>query len=131
MVFLNTEYSSDLTFDNALQQPPPPAPLVTQWVQMKIVEVVIYSCIYRVAKRHWMPYLYRSFPAKWPYNQWLVAEKDLQLKACYVSSPFGSKHSTELTFEDALQHSRLHCDSLCSGRNSQKSAHYSIPIVNK
>jgi len=30
---------------------------------------------YRVAKTHRMPYLYRSFSAKEPYNQWLICEK--------------------------------------------------------
>ena len=30
---------------------------------------------YRVAKTHRMPYLYRSFSAKNPYNQWLFCEK--------------------------------------------------------
>jgi len=32
-------------------------------------------CNYRVAKTHRMPYLYRSFSAKDPYNQWLFREK--------------------------------------------------------
>ena len=31
--------------------------------------------LYRVAKTHRMPYLYRSFSAKEPYNQWLFCEK--------------------------------------------------------
>ena len=30
---------------------------------------------HRVAKTHWMPYIYRSFSSKEPYNQWLFCEK--------------------------------------------------------
>jgi len=33
------------------------------------------SSHYRVAKTHRMPYLYRSFSAKEPYNLWLFCEK--------------------------------------------------------
>jgi len=34
-----------------------------------------------------MPYLYRSFSAKEPYNKWLFGGNNLQLKAFYGSAP--------------------------------------------
>jgi len=52
--------------------------------------------IYRVAKTHRMPYVYKWFSAKEPYNQWLFAENDLQLKASYGSSPHYIKCRTTL-----------------------------------
>jgi len=43
--------------------------------------------MYRVAKMHRMPYLYRSFSPKSPIVSDSFAERDLQLKASYASSP--------------------------------------------
>jgi len=43
--------------------------------------------VYRVAKTNRVPYLYKSFSAKDPYNLWLFCREYLQLKAYCAFSP--------------------------------------------
>ena len=48
---------------------------ISIYVYMCIIYVSIYVYIYRVAKTHRIPYLYRSFSAKETYIEWLFCGK--------------------------------------------------------
>ena len=53
---------------------------------------------YKVAKTHWMTFLYRSFPAKEPYTKWLFCGKwpEKKITASYGASPPFTIHCADM-----------------------------------
>jgi len=79
---------------------------------------------YRVGKQHRMPYLDRSLSAKEIYNLWLFAERDLQFKSSYASSPLCSKmwFSSRRNCCPRTQHTHTHTQT-CTHTYTHTHAH--------